>query len=523
MIPVDAGAFPRHSLTRMAGLFKSCDVRGVYGADLTDGAARRIGNAFAAWLRDMGMPSILVGGDVRVSTPALKKSLIEGLVEGGADVVDVGIVPTPVLHFADRTRDSDAALMVTASHNPPEFNGIKFSRLQWPLLPEDLAAVERLTGDDLTLHSAGAVEVLNPLEEYQSWILGEFAGKLPAMRVVVDAGGGCWSGLASRYLKQMGLEVIALGDTPDGHFRRRPSNSSSAAALRDLRSAVVRERAALGIAFDGDGDRVNFIDETGVFVEPDVIGVLLMRHALAGGSRRDAAAPTTERPWAARTGFDSPSRETLSPDRMLVSGKTRVGDALRDPLREAIIYDIKCSRAVPEEVVRLGGNPVRERTGYTFLRHRMRCLDAPFGVEMGGHYYWRELIGCDDGLYTALRLLTALKDRPSKDRSLSHAAASVEQHPATPELRIPCAWDRHRAVCEFLAATFSGDANVDRLDGVLLEFESAWALVRPSVTEPMLTIRFEGRTEEDLEDVIELVSEQLPADVAAAVREAAGD
>jgi phosphomannomutase/phosphoglucomutase len=508
----------------MDDLFKLCDVRGLYGTEFTEVDARRIGAAVGAWLRPMGSPRVFVGGDVRAGTPALKAALIGGLRDTGMRVADLGIVPTPLVYFAQNRLEGDAALMVTGSHNPPEYNGIKFVRAGWPIMPEDLDVLRDLAGDDATLLGGGAVEQIDVQEHYRVGLLNEFARRLPAIKVVVDPGGGCWSGWAARHMSKLGLIVVALHDKPDARFSERPPNCASAAALRKLSAAVVGAGAALGVAFDADGDRLAAVDERGVFLSPDTVGCLLLRNALSGGAIRAQQATVSERPWVRKPAAgpkSAPEEKPIASDTLLVPRKSTSMSgsySIPDILRETVVYDIKCSRAVPDEITRLGARPLMEKTGYTFLKHRVKSIDAPLGIELGGHYYWRELAGADDGLYSALRLIAELGRTGKK---LSELAASVPQYASTPELRIPCPPDRHESTCEFLAAVFAGDAQVNRLDGVRLQFENGWALVRPSVTEPLLTIRFEGNTAEDLSDVIELVAEQLPPEIGKAVREQA--
>jgi phosphomannomutase len=512
----------------MDDLFKLCDVRGLYGKEFTEVDARRIGSAVGAWMRPLGEPKVYVGGDVRASTASLKTALIGGLRDTGSRVIDLGVVPTPLVYFAQCRLEGDAALVVTGSHNPAEYNGIKFVRAGWPIMPDDLDVLRELAGDDATLLGGGAIERLDIFQEYQVRLLSDFAGKLPAVKVVVDAGGGAWAGSAGRYMAKLGLTVVPIHDKPDPKFSDRPPNSASAANLRKLRDAVVREQAALGVAFDGDGDRANFVDEAGAFVSPDTVGCLLLRNTLAAtGPVRKAPAPVTERPWVrkpAPVAKGMPEEKPIASDAMLVprKGGTSMSGSYSIPevLREVVVYDIKCSRSVPDEIARLGAKPLMEKTGYTFLKHRVKSIDSPLGIELGGHYYWRELAGGDDGLYAALRLIAEMG---RKNRKLSELVASVPRYASTPELRVACPWDRHESTCEFLAAVFSGDAQVNRLDGVRLQFENGWALVRPSVTEPLLTIRFEGNTAEDLDDVIELVAEQLPAEIGKGVRDQAAE
>jgi phosphomannomutase len=494
----------------MRDLFKTCDVRGVYGVDLTEADARRIGAALAGWLRSAPLPDaagrrrIAVGSDVRAGGHALKAALLEGIRDTGIAAVDLGTLPTPMLHFGAKVLRADAAVMVTGGHSPPEYNGIKFLCRGWPLMPGDLATLADLAEDEATLLSGGTVETADVRHDYQNWLLGAFAGRLPSLHVVVDPGNGAWAGSAGRLMTRLGLRVSAISDRPDGRFPDRPADSAHPDTLRRLGEAVTSAGADLGIAFDADGDRVNLCDEAGTPVGGETVGVLLLRGLLGDGKLAAEAArnppPVLQRPWIRRPPPGAAVADRAGSD----SGNRYAAAAVR------IVCDIKSGRALTEEVRRLGGLPVMEKTANTFLRHRVRSLSAPLGIAVAGHYYWGELDGGDDGLYSALRLLS---DPSRAGRPLSKWAADVPRLPSTPELRVPCGAGRAEAICESLALVFGGEAEVSRVDGVRLDFRNGWALLRPSATESSLTVRFEGVDPAGLDAVVREVGEQLPREV----------
>ncbi len=434
-------------LTAM-GIFKACDVRGVYGRDLTDETAYRIGRALGTMLDGK---SVITGGDVRVSTPALKSALIRGLVESGAPVIDIGIVPTPAFYYAKRHLGADAGVMVTASHNPPEFNGLKLVLGPLPITVEELQSIRDLSDKGGFVNRTGGVREHDIIPSYLSFIqdiaprpAGEHSSK-----IIVDCGNGCYSDLAPDVFRRFGYEVAELFCTPDGAFPNRDPNSAIAGHLTELCRKVPSAGAMLGIAFDGDGDRVSFVDERGRFLSTDKAAVILSRHILV------------------------------------------------DNGNQKIVYDLKCSSVVPEAISAAGGIPVPERSGHAFIKTRMITDDAAFGAELSGHYFYRELGGGDDGLYSALLMASMLT---GSGKSLAELADEVLEYATTPDIRVPYEGDRSEVI-ERIAGAFPPEA-VSRLDGVKVTFAGGWALARVSVTEPVITLRFEAADERRLREIM---------------------
>jgi phosphomannomutase / phosphoglucomutase len=429
-------------------IFKACDIRGVYGRELTDEMVYRIGRSVGTML---GRKSVIVGGDVRTSTPSLKSALIGGLVESGALVIDIGIVPTPAFYFAKRHLDADAGVMVTASHNPPEFNGLKLALGPLPITAEELQRIRDLSEKGEFTSVTGGVRESDIIPSYISFIQSTAprpAG-VPSSKTIIDCGNGCYSGIAPDVFRRFGYQVEELFCTPDGTFPNRNPNSAVAEHLTALSSKMRGSGAALGIAFDGDGDRVSFVDERGRFLNSDKAIVILSNHILS------------------------------------------------DNTDQKVIYDLKCSSVVPEAISRARGIPVPERSGHAFIKTRMIAEDAAFGAELSGHYFYRELGGGDDGLYSAL-LMAGMLTRSG--RSLSELADEVPEYATTPDIRVPYEGDRHEVI-ERIASAFSPDS-VSRLDGVRVVFPCGWALARVSVTEPVITLRFEAADEAGLNQIM---------------------
>jgi len=426
-------------------VWKSCDIRGIYGGELTASFAQALGRAVG---EHAAGGQVLVSGDVRPSTATLKLALIDGLVAAGAHVLDAGIVPTPAFYHAKRLLRVPTGVMVTASHNPPAYNGFKIELSDWPITEVELdglrAAVER---DSWTPTTPGTVVAVDALASYADDTVAAF-GQLTRRRVVVDAGNGCMSVIGPQVLAALGLDVVRLFCSYDGTFPNRSPNPADASQLAELQKMVLTCDAELGLAFDGDGDRVAFVDGSGAWQPADRVFVLLVDRALR------------QRPGA------------------------------------AVVYDQKSSTIVPEAIAAAGGRAIRERSGFAHIKRRLLAEEATLAGEISGHYFYAAL-GGDDGLYAACDLLAELDYR---GETLVQALAGVPTYPITPEIRVPADAAQARAVITELLTTFAGQ-HIDRTDGVRVEFADGWALARESVTEPVITLRFEAQTPSRLEAI----------------------
>lgn len=437
-------------------LFKPCDLRGVYGQELTPEAARIVGRALAA---EAGGGRVVVGGDVRPSTPPLMAALVEGLVVSGCEVTDIGIVPTPVLYFAKRALGFESAVMVTASHNPPKYNGVKFMLGDEPTDPAVIERVKRraLTGD--FIEGPGRLATADVVPGYEAWLASAFGGDIQRrLRVLVDPGNGCYAEIAPRVLDRAGLDVVELNCRADGTFPNRSPNPSVFANLAGTARAVRESGADFGVAFDGDGDRVILLDGEGRPHESDRVALVFIRHLLPA--------------WPGAR----------------------------------VVYDQKCSDAVRAEVERLGGTAILERSGHSFIRKRMMVENALFGAEVSGHFFFRELGFADDGLYAALVLARCFAGRAE---SVSALMDGLPRPVMSPDIRVPFSESDRRAILAELRRAFAELPQSD-LDGVRVQWPSGWALCRESVTEPILTLRFEGRTQEDLAEIMAEVQRRVP-------------
>ncbi len=448
--------------------FKACDLRGRAGEGLvTPQGFHRLGAALAALAADRGLAGpLVVAGDVRPSTPDLRAALVRGLMAAGREVVDCGVLPTPAFYFAVDHYGACGGATVTASHNPPAYNGLKFILGGRPPRPEDLAALrDRVAAARVPASVRGHVRRADPTEAYVTRLAALCPTRLAGMRLVVDSGNGCYGPLAGPFLRGRGAEADELFAQPDGRFPHRHPNSAIPAHLGALCARVRELRADLGIGFDGDGDRVSFVDEAGAFVPCDVLIALLARQAVAA---------------ARGQGVDRPK----------------------------VVYDIKCSRVVAETVAAAGGLPLMEKSGHGFLKARVQAEGAVLGGEVSGHYFYPFLGGGDDGLYTAWRVAALVR---SSGGSLARLAAGVPRYAISPDVRIPCEAGEAQALVDRLAEALAGRADLEHLDGLRAQFPEGWALARPSITEPAITFRFEAQCAEGLPGLVDAFLADAPA------------
>ena len=435
-------------------IYKACDIRGKYPDEIDARTMRLLGRALAT---EGEGNNFVVGGDVRQSTPELKDALCEGLNGAGSDVIDVGTVPTPAVYRARDELETWGAAIVTASHNPAEFNGLKFM-LGWrPPTPNEVQRLQKLVETDRLAKGHGTLTTRSVREDYLRWLKERYAGTGNGLRVLVDAGNGCASEWAPQAFRDAGYEVQELNCRPDGTFPSRSPNPSKPENLKDTARAVATADVDFGVAFDGDADRVVFLDSHGHVVNTERAIIILARAVLQahpGGS---------------------------------------------------VIYDLKCTEKVADEVVRVGGRALRERSGHSFIKTRLITDEAVFAGEASGHFFFGEL-GRDDGIYAGLRMGEIIADSGS---TLAELADSVPDFHISPDIRISLPYDEGAAVVKRLKDDFSGYPQ-EYKDGVRIEFGDGWALCRQSVTEPAITLRFEADTPDRLEEIKTQVMEKIP-------------
>jgi phosphomannomutase/phosphoglucomutase len=437
-------------------IYKACDIRGVYPSQLDEPLSCNIGSALGTLLK---AEPIIVAGDVRTSTGSLKTALIEGLMGAGCAVTDIGTVPTPAFYYALRKLGIPSGVMVTASHNPARYNGFKIAPFGLPitldlmdLLKSTVESGRFETGKDGSL---AASEIIEDYEDYIIKTIGDLfkrsgskaKGDKAPLRLVVDCGNGCYSKIAPEVLRKVGFDVVELFCWEDGSFPNREPNPAVAANLEALSKMVISENAQLGIAFDGDGDRVVFADGTGAIIPSDNVIALFAQHLLA----------------------------------IYHGGK--------------VVFDIKCSSLVRDTVKASGGVPVMEKSGHAYIKTNLLENKAIFAGEISGHFFFEALKG-DDGLFAALlmaKLLTV------SDQSLNELIDRQPKYFITKDLRIPYSSDPASLLNEIREnLSKQTDCDLVLLDGVRAEYPEGWGLIRASVTEPLVTLRFEGKSPEGL-------------------------
>jgi phosphomannomutase/phosphoglucomutase len=421
------------------------------GKDLSVDVARALGQAIGSEAQARGETIVVVGRDGRLSGPELSGALIEGLRASGRDVIDVGMVPTPVLYFAAKTIGSGSGVMVTGSHNPADYNGFKIMLAGDTLAGEAIQALrERMENDDFT-SGEGGLRSVDVGQDYLDRVSGDIALARP-LHVVVDGGNGVAGPLGVGALEAIGCTVTQLYCNVDGTFPNHHPDPSKLKNLEDLIAAVAENNADVGIAFDGDGDRVGVVTASGKNIFPDRLMMLYAKHVLITNPGAD------------------------------------------------IIFDVKCTRDLPALISQYGGRPVMCKTGHSFIKAKLKETGAALAGEMSGHIFFNDRwFGFDDALYSAARLLEIL----SLENADSDAVfAEFPENPSTPEINIAVPDDRKFTLMTELQSEASfPDANVITIDGLRVEFADGWGLIRASNTTPCLVARFEGRTPEALDEV----------------------
>jgi phosphomannomutase/phosphoglucomutase len=426
-------------------IFRQYDIRGLVGTELTPELARGIGRAFATvgWERLGRAPVLVVGRDNRPSGTALARAVRAGVVEAGGTAVDVGTLPTPALYFAVPTLGADGGVQVTGSHNPPEFNGFKLVLGGDAFHGDEILELWELIVTDRCRSGSGReTSDGSVLERYREAIVSRHHLER-AVRVVVDCGNGAGSLVSVATLRALGAEVTPLFCDSDGTFPNHHPDPTVPANLRDLQAEVRRTGAELGLAFDGDADRIGAVDETGEIVWGDLLLVVLGRDAVR------------------RFGPGTP-----------------------------VIFDVKCSEVLPAALTDAGARPVMWKTGHSLIKARMKELEAPLAGEMSGHmFFGGDYLGFDDALFAAARLLEIVSRGPV---GLAALLADLPRTTSTPEIRVDVPEERKFPIVERAAEHFSAIYPVNTIDGVRITFPHGWGLLRASNTQPILVLRFEA-------------------------------
>lgn len=440
-------------------IFRAYDIRGIVDQDLTIDNVYTIGRAFASEAISRDINKIVVARDGRLSGPKLIAALSQGLRESGCDVIDIGAVPTPVLYFATFLFKTGSGIMLTGSHNPANYNGIKMMLAKETLAEAAIQDLFWRIGEDQLHAGKGKLEQVDILDNYIQRIVHNVKLARP-LKIVVDAGNGITGKLAPVLYRALGCEVIELFCEVDGHFPHHHPDPSKPKNLQDLIAVVKNEKADLGLAFDGDGDRLGVITNQGEIVAADR---QLMLYAIDVLSRNPAA---------------------------------------------KIIFDVKCTKLLNDVIKQHGGQPLMWKTGHSLIKAKMKIEDALLAGEMSGHIFFKERwFGFDDAMYTGARLLEIIA---KQEKTIAEIFTVLPQAIATPEINVPMPDEKKFTFIEHLKqqANFP-DAKVNTLDGIRVEFANGWGLIRCSNTTPAIVLRFEANTETELMRIKSLFKQQM--------------
>jgi phosphomannomutase/phosphoglucomutase len=448
-------------------IFRQYDIRGVVGEDVNEAVAESIGRAFATLMRRRAEGAsglrVALGRDNRLTSDALAAAVSRGITSAGVDVVDVGTVPTPVQNFAAAYLDTDGGLQVTGSHNPPEYNGFKLSIGGRSIHGEAIQELRSMIEQEDFENGAGSVEQREIIPTYIRTLASKFTINRP-MKVVVDCGNGSGSLAAVDLLRALGdaVEVVPLFCESDGTFPNHHPDPVVDKNLQDLIAAVRETNADLGVAFDGDADRIGAVDDQGNIVRGDT---LLLLFGLDLIERRGPGQP--------------------------------------------IVFDVKCSQALPEVLERAGGRPIMSKTGHSLIKERMKVEGALLAGELSGHIMFGDnYYGFDDALYAACLLIEIVA---RSGRPLSAWLAELPQFVSTSELRYPATEETKWEIVDRAVEHFSAQHDVIDVDGARVLFGDGWGLIRASNTEPVLVARYEARTEERLAEIRDAVESWVAA------------
>ena len=429
-------------------IFKAYDIRGIVDDTLTLEITHQIGQSVGSEVIANGGNSIVIGRDGRLSGPALSEALANGLRASGVNVIDIGVAPSPVVYYSSYSKGIPSCIAITGSHNPPNYNGFKMVVEGTTLSAERIQDVKQRIIDNNFAQGAGTYTQEEVIDDYIERIVNDVK---PArkMKIVIDCGNGVGGATAPQVFKQLGCEVIELFSEVDGTFPNHHPDPSQVENLQDLIKAVKDNDAELGLAFDGDADRLGVVSKKGEIIWADRQMILFARDIISRNPNTD------------------------------------------------IIYDVKCSRNLPVEIEKAGGNPIMWRTGHSFVKAKLKETGAALAGEMSGHIFFKERwFGFDDGVYAGARLIEILS---KMDQTPQEVFDALPNSINTPELRIDFAEGEHYTFMDKLkeVADF-GDAEVSKIDGLRVDYKDGFGLIRPSNTTPILVLRFEADTQEAL-------------------------
>lgn len=441
-------------------ILREYDIRGIYEKTLVNKDARAIGHCFPHFLGSKYNKTVVVGRDGRLSSPLIESFLVQGLQEAGVNVIRIGVGPTPLLYYAVHELKADGGIMITGSHNPSDYNGFKMMLRDRPLFGDDIRHFPTILEKSCMAETFGSARDVDIKEEYIQRLLKDYRpGK--KLKIVWDAGNGSTGDILEQLVKKLPGQHTVLYSTIDGTFPHHHPDPTDEHTLEDIKRTVMKQKADIGIAFDGDGDRLGVIDNEGNVVGADHLLMLFAR------------------------------------------------DLLRRQFGSLVIADVKTSEAVFEDIQSHGGKPLMWKTGHSFIKQKMQETGASLAGEMSGHFFFADhYYGFDDALYAAVRLLNIIDDL---DCSLSMNLISLPSYSTSPEMRIQCGDERKFQVIKEIKERLEEEPGIEicSLDGIRVKTDKGWWLVRASNTQDMLVCRCEARKQEDLAELTKIVQNQL--------------
>lgn len=428
-------------------IFRTYDIRGIADVDLVNEVAEILGRSYGTFLSN-NAKIIGIGRDIRLSSERIKKKFVKGLLSTGKDVIDFGVIPTPILYFTVHKYNLDGGVVITGSHNPKEYNGLKILVGKETIYGDDIQEIRKIGERAIFKQGNGSYEEKNPVDEYITYILNRVSLGKRKLKIIFDAGNGTAGPVIKELYNKLPFEFEILYEKPDGSFPNHLPDPTIPEFLDDLIKRVKRSKADLGISFDGDGDRIGAIDEKGRII------------------------------WG---------------DKLLAIYSSEV---LKKQPGAKIICEVKCSNGLIEYVREKGGTPIMWKTGHSLIKAKMKEENAPLAGEMSGHMFFADnYYGFDDAIYASLRL-TEIMSKTSEP--LSSLADEVPSYFVTPEIRLDCPDSEKFRVVEEVKKVFEKGYNIIDVDGIRVIFDDGWGLLRASNTQPVLVLRFEASTEDAL-------------------------
>lgn len=439
-------------------IFREYDIRGIVGNDLTPETVTAIGKGFGTLVNKAGKRTITLGRDCRLSSHDLSSALVTGLLSAGCRVIDLGLIPTPLLYFSLYHFNPDGGIMITGSHNPPEYNGLKLCVGKWTLYGPEIQEVRRIIEKGDFTQGEGSLSEQDIISPYLK-MTKEKIKVARELKLVVDAGNGMAGPIAPNLMRELGCQVEELYCNMDGHFPNHHPDPTIPENLKDLRDRVLKSRADAGIAYDGDADRIGVIDNAGNIIWGDQLLILFAREIL---SRKPGS---------------------------------------------KIIFEVKCSQNLYDDIKKQGGIPIMWAAGHSLIKKKMREEAAVLGGEMSGHIFFADdYYGYDDAIFASCKLLQILSNTRMP---LDHLLADLPKTFTTPEIRVDCPDQVKFKLVEELGEFFREKYNTIDVDGVRILFDDGWALIRASNTQPVLVLRFEAKSQNRLEEIKDLIKSKL--------------